>query len=329
MRTTSLLALILLSTSFVSHQSIAAPASLPLSLGREFFHPRDFEQYGIQIDGHHATKNIRRRGPLQVRAPQRMERKRGEDKPKTPKAKDVVNPPPNNPPTTNNNNPPNNPPNNNNNNDNKPNDNNNNNKPPADKGNKPADNPTATTSKAGNATPTKAPTTSSAASTPGSGVGTTPSTIYSDQPVPTGTLSTGAIAGLSVVGGIFVVGIALFAFVRKKKRDERTSAIVAKSAMAFEQQTHDYEKLEEPSLGTFTVINTYTPTMDDELEIQPGDKVTVLMTYDDGWVQGVNETRDGAKGVFPRHCIDIDGKRTMAYEKRSSSIGGFTSVNLN
>ncbi|CAG8489468.1 8271_t:CDS:2 [Paraglomus occultum] len=254
MRATSLLALIFLSTSFVSHQSIAAPASSPVSFGREFFRPRDFAQYGIQIDGHHTAKAIRRR-----------------------------------------------------------------------------DNPTTTTAK-GNDTPTKAPTAStSAASTGAATNGTNPSSIYSDQPVPTGTLSTGAIAGLSVVAGIFVVGAIIFACVRKKKRDERTSAIVAKSAVAFEQQTHDYEKLEEPeSLGTFTVVSTYTPNMDDELEIQPGDKVTVLVTYDDGWVQGVNETRDGAKGVFPRHCIDMDGKKTStAYEKRSSSMNGFTSVNLN
>ncbi|CAJ0924912.1 5290_t:CDS:2 [Entrophospora sp. SA101] len=40
----------------------------------------------------------------------------------------------------------------------------------------------------------------------------------------------------------------------------------------------------------------------DELNIQLGDKVTILAEYDDGWVLGVNETRGGIKGVFPKNC---------------------------
>ena len=56
----------------------------------------------------------------------------------------------------------------------------------------------------------------------------------------------------------------------------------------------------------YTVISTYTPTLGDELEIQPGDKVSVLVEYDDGWCQGMNHTRGGSKGVFPRHCVDME-----------------------
>ncbi|EIE91484.1 hypothetical protein RO3G_16195 [Rhizopus delemar RA 99-880] len=59
-----------------------------------------------------------------------------------------------------------------------------------------------------------------------------------------------------------------------------------------------------PSLGTFTVIATYIPTLSDELEIEPGDRIELLVEYDDGWCQGINITRNYAKGVFPRHCID-------------------------
>lgn len=58
------------------------------------------------------------------------------------------------------------------------------------------------------------------------------------------------------------------------------------------------------SLGVFTVISTYTPTLSDELDIQPGDQVEVLVEYDDGWCQGVNLSRGGTKGVFPRHCCN-------------------------
>jgi len=57
----------------------------------------------------------------------------------------------------------------------------------------------------------------------------------------------------------------------------------------------------------YTVISTYTPTLGDELEIQPGDKVSLLVEYDDGWCQGVNHSRGGTKGVFPKHCVDMNG----------------------
>ncbi|KAG1443315.1 hypothetical protein G6F56_010715 [Rhizopus delemar] len=58
------------------------------------------------------------------------------------------------------------------------------------------------------------------------------------------------------------------------------------------------------SLGTYTVIATYIPTLSDELEIEPGDVIELLTEYDDGWCQGINVSRGNAKGVFPRHCID-------------------------
>ncbi|KAI9271344.1 hypothetical protein BY458DRAFT_456021 [Sporodiniella umbellata] len=64
------------------------------------------------------------------------------------------------------------------------------------------------------------------------------------------------------------------------------------------------ESNQTPSLGTFTVIATYIPTLSDELEIEPGDRIELLVEYDDGWCQGINITRNYAKGVFPRHCID-------------------------
>jgi len=55
----------------------------------------------------------------------------------------------------------------------------------------------------------------------------------------------------------------------------------------------------------YTVVSTYTPTLGDELEIQTGDKVVVLVEYDDGWCQGVNHSRGNSKGVFPKHCVDM------------------------
>ncbi|CAG8452605.1 6850_t:CDS:2 [Funneliformis caledonium] len=152
--------------------------------------------------------------------------------------------------------------------------------------------------------------------------------VGSAPQVQTGGLSYQAAAGLTTVGGVMVLVTGLFAFVRRKKNKEMTNSIVSTSATAWEQQNSAYEKMDEETkpLGSYTVIATYTPALADELDIQPGDKVTILVEYDDGWVQGINETRGGAKGVFPRHCVDMN---TVLNNKRSSSIGGYTVVDLN
>ncbi|CAG8704098.1 9619_t:CDS:1, partial [Ambispora leptoticha] len=147
----------------------------------------------------------------------------------------------------------------------------------------------------------------------------------SSQAVPTGTISTPAIAGLCAVGGAIILAGSFFALLRRKKHQHKTEAILAKSATAFEVQNSSYEKMEEEPLGTYEVISTFTPTLPDELTIQPGDKVTVLAEFDDGWVQAINDTRGGARGFFPRHCVDMDNSGPgfkSGTGKRSSSING-------
>ncbi|CAO3653854.1 unnamed protein product [Mucor fragilis] len=64
----------------------------------------------------------------------------------------------------------------------------------------------------------------------------------------------------------------------------------------------DYWQNSAP-IGTFTIISSYTQTLDDELYIQPGDQVQVYTEYDDGWCLGINLTRGGSRGVFPQHCL--------------------------
>ncbi|CAO3645061.1 unnamed protein product [Mucor hiemalis] len=66
------------------------------------------------------------------------------------------------------------------------------------------------------------------------------------------------------------------------------------------------------SVGVFYVAATYTPTLSDEIDIQTGDQVEVLVEYDDGWCQGINLTRGNIKGVFPKHCIDYTTGATAA-----------------
>ncbi|KAI8053033.1 hypothetical protein BDF22DRAFT_743713 [Syncephalis plumigaleata] len=72
----------------------------------------------------------------------------------------------------------------------------------------------------------------------------------------------------------------------------------------------------------YPVVSTYTPTLGDELEIQPGDKVSILIEYDDGWCQGVNHTRGGLKGVFPRHCVDMTAGVPVDESMRTANTSG-------
>lgn len=60
---------------------------------------------------------------------------------------------------------------------------------------------------------------------------------------------------------------------------------------------------QQPPIGTYTVQSTYTPSLDDELYIQPGDQVQIYTEYDDGWCLAINLTRGHARGVFPKHCV--------------------------
>lgn len=67
---------------------------------------------------------------------------------------------------------------------------------------------------------------------------------------------------------------------------------------------------------TYIVTRTFEPSMPDELLIYPGDRVQIVVPYDDGWCLGVNlssSQRDNAipqqqqavhKGVFPQDCVE-------------------------
>ncbi|KAF0513136.1 hypothetical protein F8M41_017842 [Gigaspora margarita] len=140
------------------------------------------------------------------------------------------------------------------------------------------------------------------------------------------------VAGIAAFGCVCVVVVGIFMVVSKRKRRELTDNIVATSAIAWEQQD-TFEELKEEEeetqpIGSYTVIDTFVPTLPDELDIQLGDKVTVLVVYDDGWVQGVNETQGGVKGVFPQHCVNMKVSFNVN-NKRSSSMGAYTIVDLN
>ncbi|KAJ3108097.1 hypothetical protein HDU97_002332 [Phlyctochytrium planicorne] len=61
------------------------------------------------------------------------------------------------------------------------------------------------------------------------------------------------------------------------------------------------QKRPDPS-GKVLAIHAWEPRLPDQLELQFGDKITVLKSFNDGWASGRNETRHKT-GIFPLHCV--------------------------
>ncbi|KAJ9083292.1 hypothetical protein DSO57_1036147 [Entomophthora muscae] len=148
-------------------------------------------------------------------------------------------------------------------------------------------------------------------------------------------LSMQIIVILSILFGLALVCVVVLAAVRRSRNRASLQQLEAKLGA---QTSHDYlitkagsttSFIPKPRLSAsisrseYTVVTIFTPTLSDELVIRPGDKVVVYKEYDDGWVQGANLTRGGAKGVFPKHCIqplsDLSSKSRPSSSKRSSS----------
>ncbi|KAF9154870.1 hypothetical protein BG015_011736 [Linnemannia schmuckeri] len=141
-------------------------------------------------------------------------------------------------------------------------------------------------------------------------------TTPNDSNVPTG-VSKSVLIGLGTVGGFIVFALGGLAFCRHRKKKNLATALLQQTAQF--NNNNPYAKLPEPAatpkeslpmtptkpLGTYNVVATYTPALADEIEIGLGDSVTILQEYDDGWCMGVNNSRGGIKGVFPRHCVEM------------------------
>ena len=177
--------------------------------------------------------------------------------------------------------------------------------------------------------------TSSSTSLTSSSPSTTISSVTSDINSSHSVLSSGAIAGIVVVSILLVFGGLILFFLRFKKRirpkinlsDKPNSTYTDVGStknlntLPSSNTTTLSKTLQEGNANSldpvFTVISTYTPTLGDELDIQPGDKVQILVEYDDGWCQGINLSRGKVKGVFPKHCVDME---VSANKKRTSSF---------
>ncbi|KAF7337864.1 hypothetical protein MVEN_02009400 [Mycena venus] len=80
------------------------------------------------------------------------------------------------------------------------------------------------------------------------------------------------------------------------------------SAHFAEMETVDEEN---PIPRLMTVINSFIPSLEDELPIQIGDTLRLIEEYQDGWalVQRIGRI-DAPKGVVPRSCM-TDRERVM------------------
>ncbi|KXS10279.1 hypothetical protein M427DRAFT_159541 [Gonapodya prolifera JEL478] len=71
----------------------------------------------------------------------------------------------------------------------------------------------------------------------------------------------------------------------------------------------------------YAVVQAYTPTMPDELNVQPNDSVTIVEQYEDGWAYATNNM-SGASGVLPMvTLLPQQGRNSMAMGM-SQSWGG-------
>jgi hypothetical protein len=78
-----------------------------------------------------------------------------------------------------------------------------------------------------------------------------------------------------------------------------------------------------------TVRRPFTPTLDDEVSVAPGDRVRVLKIFDDGWALVEKQctfSDYNEKGLIPVDCLREAGQALPAFlaQKRVSSYGADT-----
>ncbi|KAF9434311.1 hypothetical protein BGZ76_008234 [Entomortierella beljakovae] len=188
--------------------------------------------------------------------------------------------------------------------------------------NPPKATPTTTTTRAPAATRSSTTTTSSSRSTSSTATAASPSASDGSESgtpgengVPTD-VNSKLFIGLGTVGGLIVFALGGVAFCRHRRKKNLATALLQQTAQF--NNNNPYAKLQEAStpkeslpmtptkpLGTYNVVAIYTPALADEVELGLGDSVTILQEFDDGWCMGINNSRGGSKGVFPRHCVEM------------------------
>ncbi|KAF9993571.1 hypothetical protein BGZ65_010870 [Modicella reniformis] len=148
----------------------------------------------------------------------------------------------------------------------------------------------------------------------GSGSGS-PTSPEDGEGVPT-KVSHKVLIGIGTVGGMIVFALGGLAFCRHRRKKNLAKALLQQTAQF--NNNNPYAKLSEAGtpakeslpmtptkpLGSCNAVSAYMPALADEIEIGIGESVTILQEYDDGWCLGVNNSRNGIKGVFPRYCLE-------------------------
>ncbi|KAI9254293.1 hypothetical protein BY458DRAFT_521067 [Sporodiniella umbellata] len=111
-------------------------------------------------------------------------------------------------------------------------------------------------------------------------------------------MSGGAMAGIVIGGVALLAGLGALWVWKRRKRSQ---------APRFDPPSMEHRP---EGLGIYSVAATYTPTLSDEIDIQVGDQVELLVEYDDGWCQGINLSQN-TKGVFPKHCLHSQNESTL------------------
>jgi len=88
----------------------------------------------------------------------------------------------------------------------------------------------------------------------------------------------------------------------EESREARSASFAQHQSVHFAELEPINEANAMPRL--MTVVNSFIPTLEDELSIQIGDTVRLIEEFHDGWalVQRIG-LMDAPKGVVPRTCI--------------------------
>ena len=98
----------------------------------------------------------------------------------------------------------------------------------------------------------------------------------------------------------------------------------------FEAAENPFEDhVEKPEFQPIeTIRRPFTPSLDDELVVKPGDSVRIIKVFDDGWTfvekLGLNATDCKDRGLIPIDCLREAGQALPAFlsQKRVSSYAG-------
>jgi hypothetical protein len=112
--------------------------------------------------------------------------------------------------------------------------------------------------------------------------------------------------------------------------DKRTSSLITDQNTIengpLYKESNDLELVEFQSPKQFIAMRMYSPCLEDEMELEPGDIISVSQVWDDGWALGLNLS-SGQVGVLPmsfvRHVsVQLTDLRTVpARESLHANLG--------